>query len=128
MEIKTIQEQGSMPVTRFAVSGSLNSDEPLLTMARGAYAQGARKMLIDLSDVPYMSSAGLRALHGIYVLLRDQSETSEAVNQGLRDGSYHSPHLKVLNPSRNVLEVFKMAGYDMFIETHTDLQKALASF
>ena len=128
MEITSTQENGRVPVTRFAISGSFNRDEPLLPMAQAAFEDGARNMLIDLSETVFISSAGLRALHSIYVLLRDQAETPEAVNKGLRDGSYHSPHLKILNPNKNVLEVLKMAGYDMFIEIHDDLSRALASY
>lgn len=128
MEVSVSQENGRVPVTRFLVSGPFNADEPVTTMAREAYDQGTRNILIDLSEVPYMSSAGLRALHSVYMLLRDETETQSGVNKGLRDGSYHSPHLKILKPSKLVQEVLKTSGYDMFIEIHEDLPSALASF
>lgn len=128
MEISVTQESAQVPVTRFAIVGAFNADEPLTSMAKEAYANGARNMLIDMSDVPYMSSAGLRALHSIYTMLRDKSESKKEVNKGLREGSYHSPHLKILKPSKMVDEVLRLAGYDMFIQTHTTLKDALASF
>lgn len=128
MEVSVFQEKGPVSVTRFAISGAFNSDEPVATLAREAYEQGARNILMDMTDVPYMSSAGLRALHSVYMLLRDPSESKSGVNKGLRDGSYHSPNLKILKPSKLVQEVLKTAGYDMFIETHDDLQAALMSY
>lgn len=128
MEITVSQESARIPVTRFAISGAFNADEPLATMAREAYDQGARNMLIDMTDVPYMSSAGLRALHGIYMMLRDQSEGDKEVKKGLREGSYYSPHLKILKPSKLVDEVLRLAGYDMFIQSHSTLKDALASY
>jgi len=48
--------------------------------------------------------------------------------QGLRDGTFKSPHLKLLSPSPQVLEVLKIAGVDMFLEVHRELQEAVASF
>jgi hypothetical protein len=61
-----------------------------------------------------------------------RAETSDAENdamrQGMRDGSYKSPNLKLLNPSPKVLQVLSMAGFDMFLEVHRDLKKAVASF
>ncbi len=128
MEISTEKLEGRVPVTVFRISGDFNRGEPLKSKAVEAFEDGARNMLIDLSDVPYASSAGLRALHEIYNLLRDSSETSAAVSQGLREGSYHSPHLKLLKPSKMVVEVLKMTGFDMFLEIFKDEKKALASF
>ena len=128
MDIAVSQEQGKVPVTRFILSGPFNSDELLVEKAKAAYAEGARNMLIDLTAVEYMSSAGLRALHMIYMLLRDTSETGGKVNEGLRTGTYHAAHIKLLKPSRLVKEVLKTTGYDMFIDSYDDLKAALNAF
>jgi hypothetical protein len=50
------------------------------------------------------------------------------VREGLRKGTYHSAHLKLANPSKDVMSVLKMSGFDMFLEIHSDLEKAVASF
>ncbi len=120
--------EGRVPVTVFHVDGKLNATDPLLSEAQKAYTGGARHMLIDMKDVPYVSSAGMRAIHEIYNMLRDKSETSKVVSEGLRAGTYTSPHLKVLKPNKLVVEVFKAMGFDMFIEIHNDLDKAIESF
>lgn len=132
MDITVSSEQGRVPVTVIHVKGDINmsSANQLMAQARQAYEGGARDMLIDLSDAPYMSSAGIRALHEIFKLLRTgaPSESDEAMRKGLADGSYKSPHLKLLKPNRHVSEVLSMAGYDMFLEIHHNLRDAVASF
>jgi hypothetical protein len=87
-------------------------------------------VLLDLSAVPYMATAGLRALHAIYLLLRSDTpeESDAAIKTGIAAGTYMSPHLKLLNPSKAVLEALKAAGYDMFLEIHHNYKQALESF
>jgi anti-anti-sigma factor len=132
MEIVVSQQQGQVPVTIFQITGNIdaNSYEQLETQARQAYEAGTRALLLDLTKVPYMSSAGLRALHSIFTLLRSNvsGESDEAMSQGIRDGTFKSPHLKLLNPTSAVNEVLKTAGFDMYLEIHHKLKDAIASF
>ena len=127
MEIEVIREQGKVPVSVLRIKGALISEEELQQRAQEEYNAGARYMLLDLSDVPYMASAGLRALHFIYSLLRQPGDAAE-VHKGLAEGTYTSRHLKLLNPSQHALEALRVAGYDMFIEIFQDRNKAIASF
>ena len=130
MKISVSQEQGRVPVTVFHIDGNLTSEEELQEMARQAYEGGARNILMDLTDVPFMASAGLRALHYIYTLVRaDTPEESDGVvRKGIAAGTWTSPHFKLLKPNRNVLEVLRTTGYDMFLEILTDRKQAIASF
>lgn len=132
MDITVSVEQGRVPVTVFRVKGEINvaSYEQLQSQAQQAYANGVRDLLLDLAEVPYVSSAGIRALNGIFHLLRSDSpaESDEAMRKGMSDGTFSSPHFKLLNPSRNVREALSMAGVDMFLAIHTDLKTAIASF
>ena len=130
MKISVSQEQGRVPVTVFHIDGNLTSEEELQEMARQAYEGGARNILLDLTDVPFMASAGLRALHYIYTLVRaDTPEESDGVvRKGIAAGTWTSPHFKLLKPNRNVLEVLRTTGYDMFLEILTDRKQAIASF
>ncbi len=130
MKISVSQEQGRVPVTVFHIDGNLTSEEELQEMARQAYEGGARNILLDLTDVPFMASSGLRALHYIYTLLRTDApeESAGAVRKGIASGTWMSPHLKLLKPNRNVLEVLRTTGYDMFLEILTDRKQAIASF
>ena len=132
MEITVTQEQGRVPVTVLHVQGDINANtaDQFQEEAQQAYENGARNMLIDLSGVALLSSAGLRALHSIFNMLRGDSpeESDEVVRKGLTDGTYKSPHLKLLSPQKNVTQVLSMAGFDMFLEIYDNRKKAVASF
>lgn len=131
MQITISQEQGRVPVTIFQVQGDIDahSFEELQTRAEEAHQAGMRNLLLDLTNVKYVSSAGLRAFHQIFEMLREASpEDDKAMKRGLMDGSYKSAHFKLLNPSRNVTSILSTTGFDMFLEIHTNRKKALASF
>ncbi len=132
MEITVTQETGRLPVTVFHISGEINSStyEEFGKRAREAYEAGTRNLLLDLKDVTYVSSAGIRALNDIMKMLRTDApeESDAAMSKGVRDGTFHSPHLKLVNVPNRVVEVLKMAGVDMLLEIHKTMKEALASY
>lgn len=132
MEIAISQEQARVPVTVLHLTGNLDaaSYEQLQSRANELIQVGTRNILLDLSGVPYMSSAGLRALNTIYKQLRDDpgAESTAALTRAVSAGTYRSSHLKLANPSRRVAETLKMSGMDMILDIHRSLQEALASF
>lgn len=132
MEIAVSHVQGRVPVTVFRIKGEIdvNSYEQLQAQAQAAVQAGARDVLLDLTEVPYISSSGLRAIHHIFTLVRTDSpaESDPALSKGLRDGTWKSPHFKLLNPQPSVLEILKTTGFDMYLEIHRDLNDAVASF
>ena len=130
MELVVSHEHGQVPITVFHITGAIISDDQLVKQAQQAVTDGMRDLLLDLTDVPYMSSQGLRGLHTIYTLLRTDApnESDEAVQRGIRAGTFTSPHLKLLNPSPKVLEVLHMTGYDMFLDIYQDRSAAIAAF
>ncbi len=132
MDIVVLKEFGRVPVTVFRIKGDIdvNSYEQLQAKAEEAIAGGVRYLLLDLSMVSYISSAGLRALHQIFTQLQAQAEdeSNEALHKGLRDGSFKSRHLKLFNPTPTVQTVLKTAGFDMYLDIYKDLKDAVASF
>jgi anti-anti-sigma factor len=132
MEITVTQEQGRVPVTILHVKGDVNAAtaDQFQAQAQQVCDDGARDMLIDLSGVSILSSAGLRALHSIFNILRSDSteESDESMRKGLVDGTFKSPHLKLLKPNQNVNQVLHMSGFDMFLEIYDDLKEAIASY
>lgn len=132
LNIVTETVQGRVPVTVFHLDGEIDSDTyaQLQMQAQEAFENGTQSILLDLSRVSYISSAGIRALHYIFNLLRGNSstESDEAIRKGLRDGTYKSAHLKLLNTQPKVQQVLKSTGYDMFLETFTDQETAVNSF
>ena len=129
LEIKATQEQGKVPVTVLYLNGNLDveSYEKLIAEAEALKVAGTKYLLLDLKGVPYISSSGLRALNIIFKAYKSDDD-AEALSKGLRDGTYKSPHLKLLNPSKTVLEGLKISGFDMFLEIHKNLKDAVNSF
>jgi anti-anti-sigma factor len=134
MEIKVSTEEGRVPVTLMHVDGNIDSSsyEAFQKKVEESIQGGARHFLVDLAHVKFVSSAGLRALHNLFNELRaldpESNLTDEQVKQGISTGTYKSPHLKLLNLSPETRTAFEMAGFDMFIETYSDLKTAVASF
>lgn len=132
MEIKVSTEKGRVPVTVLHVDGSIDSAtyEAFQSKAEKLIKAGARHLLVDLSHAPYISSAGLRALNNIFNRLRAISPDipDEAMRKGINAGTYKSPHLRLLNPSKASIVALDNSGFSMFIETFSDLNAAVASF
>ena len=132
LSISTEEKQGRVPVTIFHLKGDLdgNTYEQLQKKADEVFQAGTRHLILDLSQVPFISSAGIRGLHYVFNLLRTDSvsESDQAISKGLRDGTFKSPHLKLLSPNQNVANLLKVTGYDMFLEVHYNSNEAVKSF
>ncbi len=132
MEIKVTQENGHVPVTVLHLNGDLDSSnyDQLEAQAERAIANGACYILLDMARVPFMSSAGIRAIYKIFTWLRNlpDGEDEEALKTTLRDGTYRSRRLKLLNISSQVQKTLATAGMDVFLENFHDLKKAVDSF
>jgi len=134
MEIKVSTESGRVPVTVIHVDGNIDSStyEQFQSSARKLIDEGARYILVDLSHAPFVSSAGLRALHTLFNELRsrnpDANLNDEQIKRGISAGTYKSSYLKLLNLSPETKTAFETSGFDMFIDTFTDRKAAIASF
>lgn len=134
MEIKVFTENGRVPVTVIHVDGNIDSGtySQFQDRANELMKNGARHILVDLTHTRFVSSAGLRAFHDVFNQLRaydpDSNLTDEEVKKGISAGTYKSPHLKLLNLSPEAQVAFETAGFDMFIESFTDIKSAIASF
>jgi anti-anti-sigma factor len=132
MDITVSQEQGRVPVTILHVAGETDSasanelEKKVMEVIDG----GAQHLVLDLSKIPYMSSAGLRVLQEVFNKLREVStgESDKEMYRRINDGSFKSPHLKLLNPTKEVMEVLKMSGFDMLVSIEHDLKAAVTSF
>ena len=132
LRIAVEQARGRVDVTIMRVEGSIDAAnyQALQTAVDTAYAAGARYLLFDLASVAYMSSAGLQVLHRIVVRLADQRSAAgeEPTRPETNGSSVKSPHVKLLNPSENVSRLLEVSGFVSFLDVHTDLDTAIASF
>jgi anti-anti-sigma factor len=132
MDVTISHDQGSVPVTVFSVDGDIDSSnhEELERIVFQEIDAGTRYVLFDLSEVPFMSSAGFRTFMKVFKRLRGLSEgvSEENLHKGINSGTYKSPNLKLYKPNKLVIGTMKIAGFDMFLEVHEDMPTAIASF
>ena len=136
MAITVRQAQGKVPVTVLSIYGKLDASnyQAAIASAREAYDQGARNMLIDMRDVPFMSSSGIVALHTIALIYRgvqpdDPEGGWEALHALDRDrDSGVQQHVKLLKPQARVARTLEKTGLDMFFEVYEDEDAAISSF
>ena len=117
----------SASVTVLHLQGRVDSASEALVreQADRLYAEGARHLLLDLSQVDYISSAGLRAIHIIYKLFTPADEIKAWQPGG---EMYKTPYFKLLCPSPQVYSVLNLAGFLHNIPFFTNLKDALESF
>src|SRR3990172_7113647 len=72
MQIDVSAQQANVPVTVVKPRGDLDSATytELIDAVRKVIAEGAKDLVIDLSEVPFLSSAGLMAMHSTALMLR----------------------------------------------------------
>ena len=132
LEVNVSQVQGRLPVTVFKLSGRVNlgNSARLERLAAAEYEQGMRDLLIDLSEVPSLSSAGLRAIHSIYKLLEKPPETSKSEDSLFKEPrpAGKSAHLKLCHASEEVKRVLDISGFAIFFDVYEDLEQALEAF
>lgn len=136
MEINISQENGKVPVTVIKVAGQLDGQtyQQLISSAQEALKNGTGNILLDMSDLTFISSAGLVSLHVIALLLRGEAMPDldhgwaalKSVNKSRESGMQQ--HVKLLNPRPEIVNVLEMVGFSSFFEIFDDRQKALDSF
>jgi anti-anti-sigma regulatory factor len=136
MDISVSQMQGSVPVTVIKLDGQLDGQnyEELITRARELYKAGTRDFILDLSDLTYISSAGLVALHSVALLVKGEElpDTEQGWStyrsMGRTSSSGMQNHIKLVNPTEEVKNVLDMVGFGSVFPIFTDLDEAVKSF
>jgi len=125
LQIKQTQHAARVPVTVFELAGELDGSnyDQLQKEGEQAIEAGIRYVVLDLSQLRYISSAGLRAL---YLLSKGLSAKSAESN--VNAGAFKSSFLKLLNPSPTVHQALDVMGFNMSMDIHSNLDEALASF
>jgi anti-anti-sigma regulatory factor len=123
-------------VTILHIEGELDASsyKDLIAKGKEVYDTGVRDIILDLGDMPFISSSGIVALHIISQILRGEKPSDpdsgwEAVHAVDRDrDAGPQQHIKLLNPQPQADKVLETVGFKRFFEIHTDLATAVASF
>jgi anti-anti-sigma regulatory factor len=136
MQLTVESARGRVPVEILALHGSLDASnfEAVIAKVRELYQSGTRYLLLDLSDVPFMGSSGVVAIHSVALLMRNQEPPN--LEHGWQ--AFHTlgeereqnieQFVKLLGPQPKVSRTLQMTGIDAFLEIHTDREVAIASF
>ena len=112
------QVQAGVPVTVFHIRGWLDvqSEAQLLENARLAYDEGARYLLINMSDLDTLTSAGMRALQKVYQIFTPKED------------QFKIAHLKLCNAPPQIYNVLGITGFLQNIPMYESMDTALDSF
>lgn len=116
--ITSEQMEASVPVTIFHIDGWLDaqSEEQLLEAARKAHEGGSRYLLIEMSALDTLTSAGMRALQKVYQLYTPKDENPRV------------EHLKLCNAPPQIYNVLSITGFLQNIPMYESQEDALVSF
>ena len=118
LKITQEQVQGIVPVTVFRLRGWLDAqgEESLLAAARDSYDAGSRFLLLDLSEVDTLTSAGMRAIQKVYKLYTPADE------------HFKVSRVKLCNAPPQVYHVLGVTGFLQNIPNYENEQAAIDSF
>lgn len=138
MEITVEQVQGSVPVTIMHLQGELDAScyMDVIEKAKELYQTGTRDLLLDLSQMPFMSSSGLVSLHNIAMLMRGEKTpdpeagwgTMHSMADTVEGASGYETHCKLLSPHPRVEKTLAITGFNNIFEVFTDRNQAIAAF
>lgn len=112
------QVQGPVPVTVFHLRGWLDaqSEEDFVRWASEAYENGARYLLLDLSELDTLTSAGMRAIQRVFKMYTPEKTPKD------------SPHMKMASAPPQVYHALKMTGFLQSIPMYESVQSAIDTF
>ncbi len=138
METRVERGAGPPDVAVLALEGELDASnfEDVIAAGRSLYADGTRRLVLDLSGLRYMGSSGLVALHSLAVLMRGEEPPDpeygwSAFHSVGRDAAAESgpqQAVKIAGVQPSVERVLDRTGLKRYFEVHPDRAAALASF
>lgn len=127
-----------VPVTIIRLSGELDGSNyaTLIEQGRELFAADVRDLLLDLSNLTFMSSSGLVALHSLALIMRGGGLPDEgngwssfhAISNDIEAAKGTEKHLKLSEPQPRVLKMLETTGFDQILEIFEDEQTALQTF
>ncbi|HEX2993026.1 MAG TPA: STAS domain-containing protein [Anaerolineales bacterium] len=118
LKISSEEMQADVPVTVFHLRGWLDaqSEGQLLEAARTTYDGGARYLLIDMSELDTLTSAGMRALQKVYQIFTP------------KDDQFKVAHLKLSSAPPQIYNVLGITGFLQNIPMYESTEAALETF
>jgi anti-anti-sigma regulatory factor len=128
LTITTSKMQGDVSVTVLHLNGHLHgaTEQQLLDHARQAREDGAAHLLLDLSELEVLSSAGLRAIQQIFKLFTPQPDMEKIRRH--ESEPYKSPYFKLVCPNPQIYYILNITGFLQNILIYNNMDEAVKSF
>lgn len=125
-----------VPITLLTIRANLDATtyEAVIAKGRVLVGAGAQHLLVDLSEVPMLTNAGLVALHNLARLCAGKPLTTiedgwSAFHEMERDCQQGlQTRVRLLSPQPAVARALEQTGLDGFFAIHDDLNSALVAF
>jgi len=128
LAITTSQVQGAVSVTVLHLKGHLHgaTESQLLDHSRQSYEDGCRHLLLDLSELDVLSSAGLRVIQNVFKLFTPPEDVELIRKHG--DEPYKSPYFKMVCPNPQIYYILNITGFLLNIPIFNSMDEAVKSF
>lgn len=128
MEITVDLHQANEPVAVMRLRGGIDASNfvQIVDKAQEIYQNPARNLILDLSEVPSISSTGLAAIHKVALVYSGVPDQMK--HPDLTHNSNARKHVKLLSPQPSVEKQLETAGLKLFFKVFRDLESALKSF
>lgn len=133
--MKTTIDRVSDSVAVLAMDGELDASnyQALIDTGQSLYGEGVRTLVLDLSDLKYMSSSGLVAVHSLALVYRGEAppdpeagwQAFHAVQADADSGVRHES-LRLAAPSDDIGTMLDRTGINRFLPVFADRDSALA--
>jgi anti-anti-sigma regulatory factor len=128
LTITTSDIPGDLTVKVLHLAGHLHgaTEKDLLDHARQLHADGNLHILLDLSALDVLSSAGLRAIQNIFKLFTPPADLEHMRQPG--GEPYKSPYFKLVCPNPQIYYILNITGFMQNMLVYNNLEEAEASF
>jgi len=135
MIVSLNQIEGDILVAVLGIQGELDASgfRDVMHHAELALNEGARYLLVDMTELTFMSSSGLAALHSLTLMMQnvqpqEPSDRSEAAPEKTSNArGAKQKRVILLNPQPPVMKVLESTGFSEMYEIFDDQDAALAS-
>jgi anti-anti-sigma regulatory factor len=133
--VKTTIDRVSDSVAVLAMDGELDASnyQDLINTGQRLYGEGVRTLVLDLSDLEYMSSSGIVAVHSLALIYRGEAphdpeagwQAFHAVQADADSGIRHES-LRLAAPNDDIDAMLDRTGFNRILPVFADRDSALA--
>jgi anti-anti-sigma regulatory factor len=125
---------GSPAVSVVALDGELDASnyERVIEVVRDAYARGTRGLVLDLSNLSFMASSGLFALHSAFRIMRGETPPDPeagwgALHEMAGDHDLESADVRLAAPQEAISRVLERTAMGKIFPIDPDREAAVAA-